>query len=67
MAAMVTVSHAASAAQHLGPDMTLRATKVFLAYDEDRSGAIDVEELHKALRELGLELRHQRRRVGRCC
>ena len=46
---------AAAAASALGPDATLRATKVFMEHDADDSGAIDQQELRAALRELGLE------------
>ena len=46
---------AAAAAAALGPDATLRATKVFRAHDIDKSGAIDVDEMKFAMRELGLD------------
>ena len=46
---------AAAAAAALGPDATLRATKVFMKHDADDSGTIDQQELSSALRELGLE------------
>ena len=46
---------AAAAAAALGPDATLRATKVFRSHDVDGSGSIDLEEMRTALRELGLD------------
>ena len=46
---------AAAAAAALGPDATLRATKIFLSHDHDGSGSIDINELSLALKELGLE------------
>ena len=53
--ALNTTELAANAARALGPDMTLRATRVFRAHDADDSGEIEYDELQSALRELGLE------------